>query len=71
MSSSDRQRIVRVGSRRVRLTPAPGTIAEPLAQDDTAQDDTGTTDAGTDAVRAIPASGPNDERLRNEVPPHW
>lgn len=57
-----RQRIVRVpGSRRVKLTPAPGTTAEPATDDDEA-----------DAAASDPASpGPNDERLRRDVPPHW
>lgn len=67
MSSSDRQRVVRVpGSRRAQLTPVPGTTGEPTA--------TETTDAAT--ARAVTASGPdgsgpNDERLRREVPPHY
>ncbi|MFT4134964.1 hypothetical protein [Microbacterium sp.] len=61
MSSSDHQRIVRVpGARRARLTPAPGTSGEPGAE---------TADAATE--RAVAASGPNDERLRREVPPHY
>lgn len=59
----DRQRIVRVpGRRRARLTPAPGTIPEPVKADE----------------RTAPASetpsgdaGPNDERLRIDVPPHY
>ena len=69
MSSSDRQRIVRVGGRRVRLTPAPGTIAEPLAGDDAA--DAAATDATAGAQGATGAPGPNDDRLRNDVPPHY
>ncbi|MFK4836051.1 hypothetical protein ACI3KY_10005 [Microbacterium sp. ZW T2_14] len=66
MSSSDRQRIERVkGSRRAKLTPAPGTSAEPVPADET-----------TDAAAAAPdatsgSSGPNDERLRRDVPPHY
>ncbi|GEP49060.1 hypothetical protein FVP74_07315 [Microbacterium saccharophilum] len=67
MSRDERQRIVRVpGARRARLTPAPGTIAEPLAVDEAE-----TTDAPAGASRAAGASGPNDERLRNDVPPHY
>ncbi|MDQ7880349.1 hypothetical protein Q9R08_20345 [Microbacterium sp. QXD-8] len=66
MSSSDRQRIERVkGSRRAKLTPAPGTSAEPVPGDDE-------TDAATAAPDASPGSaGPNDERLRRDVPPHY
>ncbi len=62
----DRQRIVRVaGGRRVRLTPAPGTSAEPVPADEV--------DAGDAHGAGTPAStpGPNDERLRRDVPPHY
>lgn len=59
MTDGDRQRIVRLpGSRRAKLTPAPGTVAEP----------------GADAEGVPePASqdGPNDERMRRDVPPHY
>lgn len=67
MSSDDtsddgRQRIVRVpGSRRVKLTPAPGTVAEPVDDDD----------EETDAAASSAGSGPNDDRLRQDVPPHY
>lgn len=56
-----RQRIVRVrGSRRAKLTPAPGTRAEPDERDrDAAR-------GKSDGVR-----GPNDDRMRREVPPHY
>ncbi|MCW3491932.1 hypothetical protein [Microbacterium sp. SSM24] len=65
MSSTDRQRIERVpGSRRVRLTPAPGTSAEPVPGDDT------NADVAADAASGA-ASGPNDDRLRRDVPPHY
>ena len=66
MSSSDRQRIERVkGARRAKLTPAPGTSAEPVPGDETA-------DAAAAAPDATPgSSGPNDERLRRDVPPHY
>ena len=59
--SDERQHVVRVaGSRRARLTPAPGTTGEP-----------GTT-TDFENVEAEPAgSGPNDERMRREVPPHY
>nr|WP_274637931.1 hypothetical protein [Microbacterium bovistercoris] len=51
----DHQRIVRVrGSRRAKLTPAPGTTNEPVRAD---EESTGT--------------GPNDERMRQEKPPHY
>jgi hypothetical protein len=61
MSSSDRQRIERVpGARRAKLTPAPGTSEEPTEADaEAAASDTAT------------AHGPNDERLRQDVPPHY
>ncbi|MFC8683122.1 hypothetical protein ACFT30_16505 [Microbacterium ureisolvens] len=72
MSSSDRQRIERVkGSRRAKLTPAPGTTAEPIPADEK------TTDAAPPPVRegqgnaASDSGGPNDERLRRDVPPHY
>lgn len=60
--STERQRIERVSSRRVRLTPAPGTGAEPERD---------ATDAVTDDERTATASGPNDDRMRREVPPHY
>jgi hypothetical protein len=67
MSSNDRQRIERIaGSRRVRLTPAPGTTSEPVSADDGEEVDAASAVNGGDA-----ASGPNDERLRRDVPPHY
>ncbi len=64
MCPTERQRIERVpGSRRVRLTPAPGTSAEPVAGDESA-------DPGRAAASAA-STGPNDERLRQDVPPHY
>lgn len=58
--SGSRQRIVRVrGSRRARLTPAPGTHAEPDERD---------RESGGESKGA---SGPNDAALRREVPPHY
>lgn len=63
MPSNDRQRVQRVpGSRRAKLTPAPGTTAEPVPADEAA-------DATTPADDA--SSGPNDDRLRRDVPPHY
>ncbi|WP_461476319.1 hypothetical protein [Microbacterium sp. HJ5] len=65
MSSNSRQRIERVpGSRRVKLTPAPGTSAEPVPGD-------GGADAAPPAASPGAASGPNDDRLRQDVPPHY
>lgn len=66
MSSSDRQRVERIqGARRAKLTPAPGTTAEPIPGDET-------TDAAPAAADAASgSSGPNDERLRRDVPPHY
>ena len=63
MSPTDRQRIERVpGSRRVKLTPAPGTDLEPVVGDED-PDAAGATDAA--------ATGPNDERLKRDIPPHY
>jgi hypothetical protein len=65
MCPTERQRIERVpGSRRVKLTPAPGTSAEPVPGD---EDDP---DAGRAAASAA-TSGPNDDRLKRDVPPHY
>ncbi|WP_344070913.1 hypothetical protein [Microbacterium sediminicola] len=62
MPRSDRQRIERVsGSRRARLTPAPGTGDEPVEGD--LPDASGTASS--------PAEGPNDARMRGDVPPHY
>lgn len=69
MSSSEkppRQRIERVaGSRRAKLTPAPGTTNEPTDADAEVA-----ASASSDA-RGAAVSGPNDERLRRDVPPHY
>lgn len=52
-----RQRVVRAArGRRAKLTPAPGTTAEPTA---------------ADAEPEAAASGPNDERMRSDTPPHY
>ncbi|MCK9920167.1 MULTISPECIES: hypothetical protein [Microbacterium] len=62
MSGADdeRQRVVRVrGARRARLTAAPGKSGEPAAS------------ANDDAAPARSDDGPNDERMRREVPPHY
>ncbi|MFB8386872.1 hypothetical protein ACFC3F_07005, partial [Microbacterium sp. NPDC055910] len=58
-TDDDRQKLVRVpGSRRVRLTPVAGATDEPLAEDE------------PDAAASGSSSGPNDERMRQDVPPH-
>ncbi|MCC2030860.1 hypothetical protein [Microbacterium allomyrinae] len=68
MSSNRRQRIERVpGSRRAKLTPAPGTTAEPVPGDETTDAAPPASTGGT----ASDQSGPNDERLRRDVPPHY
>lgn len=63
MAETPRQRVERVpGSRRARLTPVEGSHPEPEVPS-----------RETDAV--VPAStgakGPNDDRLRQDVPPHY
>lgn len=63
MSEDERQRVVRVpGSRRAKLTPAPGSDPEPEAAE--RRPDA----AASDPVKA---EGPNDDRLRQDVPPHY
>jgi hypothetical protein len=61
MTEKGEQRIVRVaGARRARLTPVPGTDPEP--------------ETGERPESPTPASGgkgPNDDRLRQDVPPHY
>lgn len=66
MSSSDepggRQHVERVhGARRAKLTPAPGTAAEPVPADEQQEADAGDRKD----------SGPNDAQLRQDVPPHY
>jgi hypothetical protein len=64
MSSTKRQRIERVpGSRRVKLTPAPGTTTEPTPADEEIPH--------TSAEASGVSTGPNDERLKRDVPPHY
>ncbi|WP_396667956.1 hypothetical protein [Microbacterium sp. R86528] len=66
MPSSDRQHITRVpGSRRAKLTPAPGTTSEPVPADERASD------APADRAASSGPSGPNDDQLRRDVPPHY
>jgi hypothetical protein len=67
MSSNKRQRVERVpGSRRARLTPAPGTSPEPVPGDEMAD-----AAPAADGEDAASDSGPNDERLKRDVPPHY
>ncbi|KHK98590.1 hypothetical protein LK09_06385 [Microbacterium mangrovi] len=57
-----RQHVEKVaGSRRARLTAAPGTTGEPRPADE---------DRGAEAS-ASSDSGPNDERMKRDVPPHY
>lgn len=61
MAEDGAQRIVRVaGSRRARLTAAPGTDPEPETGDRT-----------SGPVPPAAGKGPNDDRLRQDVPPHY
>jgi len=65
--SSDRQRVVRVpGSRRARLTPAPGTSEEPVVADEPDE----AAEGGASGTPR-PVGGPNDERMLRDVPPHY
>ena len=60
--SSRRQQVVRVsGSRRARLTPVPGTDIDPDIP------------RRTQKAPSAPEGekGPNDDRLRQDVPPHY
>lgn len=61
-ASGPRQRVIRLrGARRAQLTPAPGTDPDPELPAQT-----------TDAPAAVAEeSGPNDERMRRDVPPHY
>nr|WP_314845020.1 hypothetical protein [uncultured Microbacterium sp.] len=57
------QRIVRVaGARRARLTPAPGSDPAP----ESAVKESGERRSGPQGPR-----GPNDERMMQDVPPHY
>ncbi|MFV0319612.1 MAG: hypothetical protein ACK5IN_04455 [Microbacterium sp.] len=58
-----RQRVVRARhGRRATLTPAPGTTGEPVSADEKRD---ASPAAGSEA------SGPNDDRLRRDRPPHY
>ena len=68
MSSNERQRVQKVpGARRAKLTPAAGTDAETLPADDPAD----AVEPASGAGGAGAAFGPNDERMRRDVPPHY
>jgi hypothetical protein len=61
-----RQRVVRVrGARRAKLTPVEGTLSDSDAE--------ATLRGERQAPGAAPSGekGPNDERLRGDVPPHY
>ncbi|MEV7766613.1 hypothetical protein [Microbacterium sp. NPDC086615] len=61
-SHEERQPVIRIpGARRARLLPAPGTTAEPAPADDPHRG------GGPGPV----ASGPNDDRMLRDVPPHY
>lgn len=57
-----RQRVVRVSPRRARLTAVEGTDARPeVAREH----------ESAPAVGGMDQSGPNDARMRQDVPPHY
>ena len=59
-----RQRIVRVrGSRRAKLTPVEGTLSDSDAESTLRGDEP--------PAPPTKDSGPNDDRLRRDVPPHY
>jgi hypothetical protein len=59
-----RQRVLRSrGGRRAKLTPAPDATAEPTPSDEERSDAAASAEGE--------ASGPNDERMRREKPPHY
>jgi hypothetical protein len=60
----DGQRVVRVaGARRARLTPVPGSDPAPESGPETHDDDVAAGPRGP--------KGPNDDRLMQDVPPHY
>ncbi|MER7796192.1 hypothetical protein [Microbacterium sp. NPDC096154] len=59
-----RQRVVRVrGARRAKLTPVEGTLSDSEAE--------ATLRGATPPAPAAGDKGPNDDRLRGDVPPHY
>ncbi|KQW06745.1 hypothetical protein ASC66_07330 [Leifsonia sp. Root4] len=74
--AAPRQWVERVpgARRRARLTPVAGTDTSPeppITRDDPILDARPAADGGAPASGTPTASGPNDERLRRDVPPHW
>lgn len=66
-SGEQRQRVVRVsGARRARLTPAPGSDPAPESGPETAD-----ASAASEDRRPREPKGPNDDRLIQDVPPHY
>ncbi|MFT4259226.1 hypothetical protein [Microbacterium sp.] len=64
------QRVVRVpGSRRARLTAVPGTDPQPETRSADQEADAAPSASGAKGRSA--AKGPNDDRLRQDVPPHY
>ena len=60
---SKRQHVERVpGSRRARLTPVPGTDPDP---------ESGGAASATEKTRPRGRKGPNDDRLIQDIPPHY
>jgi hypothetical protein len=73
--AAPRQWVERVpgASRRARLTPVAGTDTSPeppIPRHDPILDARAAAGTGTPAS-GTPSAGPNDERLRRDVPPHW
>lgn len=69
-SDAARQRVVRVaGSRRAKLTPVPGTDTDPESA--TTESPRPTATAPRDPKAASATRGPNDDRLMQDVPPHY
>lgn len=66
MCPTDRQRVERVpGSRRARLTAVEGTDVDQSI--DASQRD----DARRSVIASTGESGPNDERMMRDIPPHY
>ncbi|WP_290808383.1 hypothetical protein [Herbiconiux sp.] len=63
----------RTGSRRVSTVPAPGSDPTPQATPEStpvrASEDTD--EAWGSRPSSVGAAGPNDDRLKRDVPPHW
>lgn len=76
VDAAPRQWVERVpgASRRARLTPVAGTDTSPeppITRDDPILDARAAAVGGAPASGTPSPSGPNDERLRRDVPPHW